>query len=125
MARPYKTIPPAKEHFVGFRISEELHEVVQAEAKKAGLSESEYWRRLAANQRIRQRSIIIHDDSELLSELRQINKLGSNINQIARYFNQNGLATASITAELRHTLEKIEASCTKLDKAVEKEYGNR
>ena len=124
MARPIKTYPPAKEHFVGFRISDELYQVVAEEAKKAGLSQSEYWRRLASKQRIVRGPIVIHTDEEILSELKQINKVGSNLNQIARYFNQNGLMNNSIAKELKETLKALEASCTRLDKAVEKEYGN-
>lgn len=47
MARPKKGAPPAKEHFVGIRLTEGLYRVIQSEADNAGLSISEYFRRLA------------------------------------------------------------------------------
>ncbi len=31
---------------------------------------------------------IVHDEHEILEELRKINKVGSNLNQIARHLNQ-------------------------------------
>ena len=77
MARPKKLDTPTKEHFVGFWLSEELYQVVLTEAKKAGLSQSAYWRSLAVNQEVRQRPVLIHNVDAIVSELRQINKLGS------------------------------------------------
>ena len=124
MARPKKLDTPTKEHFVGFWLSEELYQVVLTEAKKAGLSQSAYWRSLAANQEIRQQPVLIHNVDAIITELRQINKLGSNLNQIARYFNENGLMTNSLAKELQETLHMLQDSCGRLDRAVEKEYGN-
>lgn len=37
MARPKKEVPPAKEHFVGIRLTEDLYRVIQNEADNAGL----------------------------------------------------------------------------------------
>lgn len=124
MARPKKLDTPTKGRFVGFWISEELYQVASTEAKKAGLSQSAYWRSLAANQEIRQQPVLIHNVDAIVSELRQINKLGSNLNQIAQYFNENGLMTNSLAKELQETLHTLQDSCGRLDRAVEKEYGN-
>ena len=124
MARPKKADTPIKGHFVGFWLSEDLFQVVKTEARKAGLSQSEYWRSLAAKQNIKQRPVLIHDVDNIVAELRQINKIGSNLNEIARYFNEHGLMTNSLAIELRETLNLLQASCSRLDQAVEKEYGN-
>ena len=124
MARPKKLDIPTKRRFVGFWLSEELYQVVSTEAKKAGLSQSAYWRSLAANQQIRQQPVLIHNVDAIVTELRQINKLGSNLNQIARYFNENGLMTNSLAKELQETLHTLQDSCGRLGRAVEKEYGN-
>lgn len=124
MTRSKKLDTPTKGRFVGFWISEELYHVASIEAKKAGLSQSAYWRSLAANQEIRQQPVLIHNVDAIVSELWQINKLGSNLNQIARYFNENGLMTNSLAKELQETLHMLQDSCGRLDRAVEKEYGN-
>ena len=93
MARPKKLDTPTKGRFVGFWISEELYHVASTEAKKAGLSQSAYWRSLAANQQIRQQPVLIHNVDAIVSELQQINKLGGNLNQIACHLNSGGAMT--------------------------------
>ena len=97
--RKKKDLPPAKERFVGLRFTEEQYSVLEHNAKAAQLSVSEYIRRSVTGQKIPVFQPIIHDEHEILEELRKINKVGSNLNQIARHLNQG-------------------------DAAVEKEYGN-
>lgn len=91
MELPKKEAPPAKEHFVGIRLTEDLYRVIQSEADSAGHSISEYFRRLATKHKIVMQPPIFHDDTALVSELAKLNKLGSNLNQIAQYFNKGGL----------------------------------
>ena len=57
------------------------------------LSVSEYIRRLLLHRKIPIYPIVIHDDRELIEELHKINKVGNNLNQIARYLNQGGVLT--------------------------------
>ena len=42
------------------------------------------------------------------AELAKLNKLGSNLNQIARYFNEGGLITNPLAKELHHALQEVE-----------------
>ena len=86
--RKKKDLPPAKERFVGLRFTEEQYSVLEHNAKAAQLSVSEYIRRSVTGQKIPVFHPIIHDEHEILEELRKINKVGSNLNQIARHLNQ-------------------------------------
>ena len=123
MARKKKELPPPKEHFIGFRLTEDLYQVIATDAANAHLSVSEYCRQLALNRKIRYLPPIIHDDTAIVHELHDINKLGNNLNQIARYLNQDGTMTNPLAKELRETLRQINDSCSKLNHALEEEYG--
>lgn len=74
------------------------------------------------NQKIQEYNIIIHDEHEILEELRKINKLGNNLNQIIRYFNNNGLMNNRIARDLKEVKQALWDAVMKFDAAVEKEY---
>lgn len=124
MARPRKETPPKKEHFIGIRLTDDLFEVLSANAEKAGLSLSAFIRLLIAGKIIKAQPPIFHDDTALVSELAKLNKLGSNLNQIARYFNEGGLMTNPLAQELHHTLQELDKMVIRCNKELEKEYGS-
>ena len=122
--RHKKEIPPAKIRPVGIRFTEEQYSVLEHNAKAARLSVSEYIRRSVLSQKIPMFQPIIHDEHEILNELRNINKVGSNLNQIARYFNQGGMMNNQIAVDLKNIIKQLNDSCIRFDAAVVKEYGN-
>ena len=122
--RRKKDIPPAKIRSVGIRFTEEQYSVLEHNAKQARLSVSEYIRRSVLNQKIPVFQPIIHDEHGILAELRNINKVGNNLNQIARYFNQGGMMNNQIAVDLKSLIKHLNDSCIRFDTAVVKEYGN-
>ena len=122
MGRKKKDIG-VKEKRIYFRVSEALYDVITYSAEKSGLSISEYCRRAVLNQPMKKLPIIIHDESEILQELRNINKLGNNLNQIARHLNQGG-ATQPILEEIKREIAHLNLSINSFNLAVEKEYGS-
>ena len=122
--RRKKDIPPAKIRSVGIRFTEEQYSVLEHNAKQARLSVSEYIRRSVLNQKIPVFQPIIHDEHEILNELRNINKVGNNLNQIAHYFNQGGMMNNQIAVDLKSLIKHLNDSCIRFDTAVVKEYGN-
>ena len=54
----------------------------------------------------------------------KLNKLGSNLNQIARYFNEGGLMTNPLAKELHHALQEIDQMVIRCNEELEKEYGS-
>lgn len=66
---------------------------------------------------------VVHDDTAILEELRRINKVGSNLNQIARYLNEGGNMTNPIAVDLRKILQALNECCNTLNRKMEDEYG--
>lgn len=122
--RKKKDLPPAKDRFVGLRFTEEQYAVLERNAKNAQMSVSEYIRRSVTSQKIPVFQPIIHDEHEILEELKKINKVGSNLNQIAKHLNQGGKVTNQLAVELKSIAGMLHDTCMKYDAAVEKEYGN-
>ena len=120
--RKKKTIPPAKERKVTIRLTEDQYSVISHSARMSQMTLSEYIRRILMNQKIQEYNIIIHDEHEILEELRKINKLGNNLNQIIRYFNNNGLMNNRIARDLKEVKQALWDAVMKFDAAVEKEY---
>ena len=123
MSGKRKEFPPAKTRRINLRVTEEMYEMMVHDAASAQLSITEYIRNLILNRKIRYLPPIIHDDTAIVHELHDINKLGNNLNQIARYLNQDGTMTNPLAKELRETLRQINDSCSKLNHALEEEYG--
>lgn len=90
---------------VAFRLTAEELERVQAEAERAGVSVSEYCRAAALGQRVRVRSA-----PDLSAALVSLNRVGVNLNQIARGVNRGqGVPPdlAEVLAEVRAAVERL------------------
>lgn len=124
MARPSKKTPPAKVHQLPVRFTEDLYAVLADNARKAGFTRGEYIRHLVAGKTPKAQPPIIHDDTALVSELAKPNKLGNNLNQIARYFNEGGLMTNPLAKELHHALREIDKLVIRCSEELEKKYGS-
>ena len=123
MAKP-KSEFGQKNKIVCFRISQEMYDMISYEAGKCGISFSDYCRRALLNQPTKKLPIIIHDEREILQELRNINKLGNNLNQIARHLNQGGAITENVLKEIKSERTKLDLAINNFNLAVEKEYGS-
>ena len=115
---------PIREKQIHFRVTQEMYELICTDAFNAGMSVSVYCRNAVLNRKIVQRPLVLHDDTALVHELRNLNKLGSNLNQIARYFHEGGLMTNPLARELHHTLGELDKMVTRCNRELEKEYGN-
>ena len=113
----------AKEKRIFIRVSEAMHEQVSYEEEKSGLSISEFCRRVLLNQPIQKLPIIIHDEREILQELRNINKVIVDLDQILQYINEGGETKDALIQEIRDTLKRLDISINDFNRAVEKEYG--
>ncbi len=111
-----------REKTIHFRISEALYEVIAHEAKQCGVSLSEYCRRVLLNRPIKKLPVIIHDERDILQELRNINRLNNNLNQMARYFHEGGEMTEALSQDIRRILTTLDLSIHEFNRAVEEEY---
>lgn len=93
-----------KENMVlmSMRISAEDKELIEEKARKTGLSTSEFIRRCALG-----RKLPCYGDTSLLKEYAmQLGKIGSNLNQIAKYLNGGG-DYFSIYFELKEAIKEL------------------
>ena len=100
MSKKKKDIPPAKEHFVGVRMTDEMWSVLERNAVLAGISPSEYIRRLILNQKIVLKPELVFESAELLDVFRNLGKIGGNLNQIARHLNEGGTFTKGMAKDV-------------------------
>ena len=54
----------------------------------------------------------------------ELQRIGNNLNQIARYFNEGGLMTNPLAKELHHALQEIDKLVIRCNEELEKEYGS-
>lgn len=107
MARKKKEFPPVKERFIGFRVTEDLYQVIETEASQAKMSVSEYCRSVATNKRIVLKKEIVFNNPELLSALSNLGKIGSNLNQIARHLNEGVSIDPALKKELIQCITEL------------------
>lgn len=109
MPRKKKELPPAKEHFIGIRVTNELYDVLKNEAAESDLSLSDYIRKLLTSRRptIHRTTEIVYDDPELLKVFSNLAACGNNLNQIAAYLNQNGTMTNPMWKEIKSCITDL------------------
>ena len=112
-----------KEKKIFIRVTEDMHELISYKAEKSGLSISEFCRRVLLSQPIKKLPIIIHDEREILQELRNINKVIVDLDQILQYLNEGGEINDAHIQEIKDTLKTLDISIDDFNRAVEKEYG--
>ena len=109
MPRKKKETPPAKEYFIGIRVTNDLYEVLQSEASASNISLSDYIRKLLTSRRptIHRTTEIVYDDPELLKVFSNLAACGNNLNQIAAYLNQNGAMTNPMWKEIKSCITDL------------------
>ena len=100
MARPRKKKSDSRGESVSFRLTPDERAAVEARAKKAGLSRSDYLRRMALKGHITV-APPARLDFKLVAEL---NRIGVNLNQLTRAAN----ATGQVPPEVRRLCRKLE-----------------
>ena len=100
MGRKKKTYPPARMKQFTMRVTEEMYEDLKQNATAAHLSVMAYTRQLLTDRRPIVHNEIVYNNPELLKVLGDIGKIGSNLNQIARYLNEGVDPTEEMRKEV-------------------------
>ena len=79
--------------------------IVNHAATMAGLSRSEYIRQLILNGTVRYE--IVADMDDLKKLVGEYGKIGSNLNQIAKYFNTGGMRSLAIEDEIHQCIADL------------------
>lgn len=107
MARPKKEETVFRGKRITVRFSDSEYETVNKYAREANLTVSEYIRKLAVGDTVTIRYDIVADMPELQRLATEFGKIGSNLNQIARYFNMGGVRSKVMQDEIHECISKI------------------
>ena len=111
-----------REKTIHFRVSEAFYEVIAHEAKQCGLSISEFCRRVLLNRPTKKLPVIIHDEKYIVQELRNIDKLEKDLDQIARLLKEGGEFTKPILDKIEKVHYDLDIAIHDFNLAVESEY---
>ena len=107
MARPKKEKSLRHTHQIMLRLTDTEYEIISSQAKAASLPLAEFARRQIMNKRTIIKYELVTDLPELKKLIAEFGKIGSNLNQIARYFNQGGIISTEMKNEIRKSLRDI------------------
>ncbi len=107
MARPKKEQGLAYTHHVNLRLTDVQYTAVSEAAKKAHLSLSEYIRTQLAKGKVITRYEITVDVPQLRKLTAEFGRIGSNLNQIARHFNQGGVHSQEMRAAISRCMAQV------------------
>ena len=107
MTRPPKETDMKREHRVTIRLTDTEFSIIENAAEQAEMSISEYMRTQTMEGQVNARFEIVADVAEIKKLIGEFGKIGSNLNQIARYFNQGGIISTEMKNESRKSLRDI------------------
>ena len=107
MTRPPKETDMKREHRVTIRLTDTEFSIIENAAEQAEMSISEYMRTQTRQGQVNARFEIVADVAEIKKLIGEFGKIGSNLNQIARYFNQGGIISTEMKNEIRKSLRDI------------------
>ena len=107
MTRPQKETDMKREHRVTIRLTDTEFSIIENAAEQAEMSISEYMRTQTMQGQVNARFEIVADVAEIKKLIGEFGKIGSNLNQIARYFNQGGILSSEMRNEIRKSLRDI------------------
>ena len=107
MTRPQKETDMKREHRVTIRLTDTEFSIIENVATQAEMSISEYMRTQTMEGKVNARFEIVADVNQIKKLIGEFGKIGSNLNQIARYFNQGGILSFEMRNEIRKSLRDI------------------
>lgn len=107
MARPKKEKELLHNHQIMLRLTDTEYEIVSANAKDANLPLAEYARKQVLNKKIIAKYEIVAELPEFKKLIAEFGKIGSNLNQIARYFNSGGIHSQEMRNSINQSIARI------------------
>ena len=107
MARPKKEKELQHKHQIMLRLTATEYEIVSESAKAAHLPLAEYVRKQIMKQKVTAKYEIVADLPELKKLVAEFGKIGSNLNQIARHFNQGGIHSQKMRQAINRCIAQI------------------
>ena len=107
MARPKKDKELCHNHNIMLRLTDTEYEIISANAKSANLTLAEYARKQVTQKKVIAKYEIVADVPELKKLIHEFGRIGNNLNQIARYFNQGGIHSQEMRKAIQQCLTGI------------------
>ena len=107
MARPKKDKELRHKHQIMLRLTDTEYEIISESAKAANLPLAEYVRKQVMKQKVIAKYEIVAALPELKKLVAEFGKIGSNLNQIARRFNQGGIHSQEMRQAIGRCLAEI------------------
>ena len=107
MTRPKKDESLAKTKDVHLRMSETEYEILLERSTASNMTVSNFIRNALDRQNVIIKYEITADVPDIKKLIGELGKIGSNLNQIARYFNQGGIISSEMRKEIKKSLRDI------------------
>lgn len=107
MARPEKDTEIKRSHHITLRLSDTEFELITKVSHEAGLSRSAYIRKQLLDGAVNIKYEVVADVPELQKLTAELGKIGSNLNQIARYFHMGGIRSKAMQDEIHECISQI------------------
>lgn len=108
-----------KEELFKFRISKDLKDLLESKSQYANMSASEFLRRFISSSNI---NIKTNNKKELKELLWNINKIGTNINQLSHALNYSIKLEKLDSYNYKNLINKLAIIESQLDSILEKEF---
>lgn len=124
MGRKKMINPPARMKQFTIRVTEEMYKNLKQNADAAHLSVIAYTRQLLSNRRPVVHNEIVYNNPELLKALGNIEKVGSNLNQTARYLNEGVDPTGQMMKEVMRCIVELQKMRNEIKEMASKYRGD-
>ena len=92
---------------VTIRLTDTEFSIIENTAEQADMTISEYMRKQIMEGQVNTKFEVVADVKEIKKLIGELGKIGSNLNQIARYFNQGGIISSEMRTEIKKSLRDI------------------
>ena len=106
MTRPKKE-EMYRNHRITVRFTETEFSIIKTAAKQANMSLASYVRTQVLKGKVQTKIEIVADVPEIKKLLAEFGKIGSNLNQIAKYFNTGGIRSLAIEDEIHQCIADL------------------
>lgn len=96
-----------RKNIITLKLTDIELELLNEASSITGFSRSEYLRKLLMEKEIHQQIQVVADVDELKRLVSEYGKIGSNLNQIARYFNTGGARSLAVENEIHQCISDL------------------
>ena len=124
MARPKKETEKYRNHRITIRFTDLEYSIIETAARQTNMSLAAYVRTQVLKGPVHTKIEIVTDVPEIKKLLAEFGKIGSNLNQIAKYFNQGGILSQEMRGEINKRLRDLYEMKYKVMKMAGDFHGN-